>query len=246
MGETATSQWYREPWKKYEALGLYNIYSTGDKSVLLDLLRKICPLIRACWKDTIRNKYSADRQYLEQDALEDVLRVIQSECIPDDNVRSFTAFLVTVIHRRFHDTYRVFKPRRFDYFYRTASGPPRARVRTHFDAECDIYRSQIPNVIRKLVRKKLDARFGNYESKVCRYILECILTGKDTKQARQRFRLKSLQVKRLTKIVSVYARNALWEFNELERKDGTITFEWTGGRGILFTADKLWEVHVPS
>lgn len=221
---------YDEEW----CSALYDCYESGDPSVLDELLRKICPLIRRNYNSIVGGSLQGDQASVEADALQEVYRVVEDEVVPNHHPAVFTKYLSTVISRSIFDSCTELKTQIFDYG-KSASRPYSGQLIPQFAVEARIYEAQIRRNIRNTVVTKI--RFIRDEGRACIFILECLLGYKsvDPKFAKRRFNLSSVRYKYLSRYIKILIKAEVYEQRERDRKSGAFASIWTSSGSVLCT-----------
>lgn len=227
--------YFKAPYDAYLAYAMYEAYEDGDESILDDLVKMVCPLIRQVSCTYARDSYKrGDRGEMEADALSEVLRVIGDKMLPQHPL-AFTKFLRRVIRHSMIDSFNRLHPANFD-FWLVDSVPHTLNNFELAVTSARIYREQIAKGIRDIVRSQI--RFLGKEHEACCMILDCVvgLMRVDPRTiVKRKYKIHGRRCNYLIKYVEVLARAASWDILEDEREVGIIPPEWATGGGILCT-----------
>lgn len=213
---------------------LYELYESGDDSVLNELLTKLCPLVRQTYLHEVGKSLAGDQELIEADALLEVYRVVEEKFVPNGHPKVFSKFLRTVVVRSIRDSIRTMKKQTFDY-WKVGKDPSAEQLPSGYHAEQSIYEEQVRAAIRDAVRSRI--RFFGKERKACEFILDCWLGYKflEPKVARRVFELSSHRTNYLIRYIRILTKAVAYERRDLEYKSGPLSSEWEASRSILRT-----------
>lgn len=216
---------YDEDWSS----ALYECYSTGDDSVLNDLMTSLYPLVRVyIARHVKKKKLGIDRSLLEADAFADLLLTVQRRDIHNFHPKSFTRYLERVIYASFAKSVRRLRKEIFE-FWRVARDPYSQSIPPPDAVEAEIYQQQLNRIVHDTVVRRI--RFLGTEREACEIIVECILGVRPAEPsiAQTVCNLRPIRYKYLLSYSKVLIRSVVYEIRENERKDGPLTSIWPTG-----------------